>query len=96
MIKLYILYRFLLFAIFEEGEGIAIRILLGMGVDIDGIATRLNIAVSSLESWCFDEGSAINKIKNHFKVDSLEELELKLAVLGGKTVEGMLGIKDRS
>ena len=30
-----------------------------------------------------------------FEVDSLEELELKLAVLGGKTVEGMLGIKER-
>lgn len=30
-----------------------------------------------------------------FEVDSIEELELKLAVLGRKTVEGMLGIKER-
>ena len=31
-----------------------------------------------------------------FEVDSVEELELKLAVLGRKAVEGMLGIKERS
>ena len=30
-----------------------------------------------------------------FEVDSIEELELKLAVFSRKTVEGMLGIKER-
>ena len=42
---------------------------------------------------------ALLKLFSHylgfFEVDSVEELELKLAVLGGKTVEGMLGIKER-
>jgi DNA mismatch repair protein MutS len=60
------------------------------GFDIDGIATRLNIAVSSLESWYFDEGSAINKIKTHFKVDSLDGLGLMDFNIGAIAAGGVL------
>jgi hypothetical protein len=42
-------------------------------------------AVLRLFSHCLD----------FFEVDSLEELELKLAVFSRKTVESMLGIKER-
>lgn len=42
-------------------------------------------AVLRLFSHCLD----------FFDVDSVEELELKLAIFSRKTVEGMLGIKDR-
>ena len=41
-------------------------------------------AVLRLFSHCLD----------FFEVDSVEELELKLAIFSRKTVEGMLGIKD--
>lgn len=48
----------------------------------------------------YSREDALLKLFNHylgfFEVDSVEELELKLAILGGKTVEGMLGIKERS
>ena len=60
------------------------------GFDIDGIATRLNIAVSALESWYFDEGSAINKIKAHFKVDSLDGLGLMDYSIGAIAAGGVL------
>ena len=54
-------------------------------------------------SWVptsYSREDALLKLFSHylgfFEVDSVEELELKLAILGGKTVEGMLGIKERS
>ena len=54
-------------------------------------------------SWVptsYSREDALLKLFRHyfdfFEVDSVEELELKLAVLGGKTVEDMLGIKERS
>ena len=54
-------------------------------------------------SWVptsYSREDALLKLFRHyldfFEVDSVEELELKLAILGGKTVEGMLGIKERS
>jgi len=60
------------------------------GFDIDGIATRLNIAVSSLESWYYDEDSAVSKIKNHFKVDSLMGLGLVDFSIGAIAAGGVL------
>ena len=53
-------------------------------------------------SWVpavFSREDAILRLFSHclnfFEVDSLEELELKLAVFSRKTLEGMLGIKER-
>ncbi len=60
------------------------------GYDIDSIATRLNISVSSLESWYYDEESAINKIKTHFKVDSLAGLGLVDFSIGAIAAGGLL------
>ena len=60
------------------------------GYDIDSIATRLNISVSSLESWYYEEESAINKIKTHFKVDSLAGLGLVDFSIGAIAAGGLL------
>ena len=60
------------------------------GYDIDSVATRLNISVSSLESWYYEEESAINKIKNHFKVDSLAGLGLVDFSIGAIAAGGLL------
>ena len=60
------------------------------GFDIDGIATRLNIAVSSLESFYYDEDSAVSKIKTHFKVDSLMGLGLGDCNIGAIAAGGLL------
>ena len=60
------------------------------GYDIDGIATRLNISVSSLDSWYYNEESAINKIKEHFKVDSLMGLGLVDFNIGAIAAGGLL------
>ena len=60
------------------------------GYDIDGIATRLNISVSSLDSWYYNEESAINKIKDHFKVDSLMGLGLVDFNIGAIAAGGLL------
>ena len=60
------------------------------GYDIDSIATRLNISVSSLESWYYEEESAVNKIKNHFKVDSLAGLGLVDFSIGAIAAGGLL------
>ncbi|MGN0370582.1 MAG: DNA mismatch repair protein MutS [Butyrivibrio sp.] len=47
------------------------------GIDISDISTRLNISVSSLESWYFDDKGAEKILKEHFKVSALEGLGLK-------------------
>ena len=48
----------------------------------------------------YSREDALLKLFRHyldfFEVDFVEELELKLAILGGKTVENMLGIKECS
>ncbi|BCN31298.1 DNA mismatch repair protein MutS [Anaeromicropila herbilytica] len=47
------------------------------GVDIEDLKNRLNIAISSLEPWYFDDELCIRSLKNHFKVSSLDGLGLK-------------------
>ena len=47
------------------------------GIDISDISTRLNISVSSLEPWYFDDKGAEKILKEHFKVSTLEGLGLK-------------------
>lgn len=91
------------------GRELALRIYSFIGASSDLTCWRALIAEPSVEfvsakqfSWvpaAFSREDAILRLFSHclnfFEVDSLEELELKLAVLGGKTVEGMLGIKER-
>ena len=47
------------------------------GIDIEEITHRLNISVSSLEPWYFDDGLCKRTLMEHFKVGTLEGLGLK-------------------
>lgn len=46
------------------------------GVDLDNLKNRLNIVVSSIESWYFDEDKCKEALMEHFKTSSLEGLGL--------------------
>ncbi|MCD8299902.1 MAG: DNA mismatch repair protein MutS [Clostridiales bacterium] len=46
------------------------------GLDLEDFGDRLSIAIYSLDSGYFDDDSAKKTLKEHFKVDSLEELGL--------------------
>ncbi len=46
------------------------------GIDIEDLRNRLQIAVSSLENWYFDEALCERTLKEHFKVNSLDGLGL--------------------
>lgn len=41
------------------------------GINIDELKQKINVTIYSLDSWCYDDENAINRLKNHFKVDSL-------------------------
>lgn len=91
------------------GRELALRIYSFIGASPDLTCWRAFIAEPGAGfvsvkhfSWIptsYSREGALLKLFSHcldfFEVDSLEELELKLAVLGGKTVEGILGIKER-
>ncbi len=47
------------------------------GVDITDLKERLGIALSSLESWYFDDGMCSGLLKDHFHVSTLEGLGLQ-------------------
>lgn len=47
------------------------------GVSIDELCEKLHIAKSNLDSWYFDGEQAINKLKDHFKVASLDGMGVK-------------------
>ena len=47
------------------------------GIEIGDITDRLNIAVTQMEPWYFDDKSAIKIIQEHFKISQLEGLGLK-------------------
>lgn len=46
------------------------------GIDIEDLRNRLQIAVSSLESWYFDEALCKRTLKEHFKINTLDGLGL--------------------
>lgn len=46
------------------------------GIDIDDLRNRMQIAVSSLESWYFDEALCERTLKEHFKINTLSGLGL--------------------
>ena len=47
------------------------------GIDITDITTRLNIRVSPMEPWYFDDNNTNSILKEHFKVSLLDGLGLK-------------------
>lgn len=46
------------------------------GIDIDDLRNRMQIAVSSLESWYFDEALCERTLMEHFKINTLSGLGL--------------------
>ena len=52
------------------------------GVDINDLKNRLQISVSDLEPWYFDDELCINSLKEHFSVSSLAGLGLKDYTIG--------------
>lgn len=47
------------------------------GVEIDDLVNRMNIAVSALDSWYFDEDLCIRTLLSHFDLKSIDGLGLK-------------------
>lgn len=47
------------------------------GIDIDDLVQKMNIAVSSLEPWYFDDALCQRALLNHFGLKSIEGLGLK-------------------
>lgn len=46
------------------------------GASLDGFKDRLHVSVSTLDTWYMDEAVSVQKIKEHFKVASLDGLGL--------------------
>ena len=42
------------------------------GIDLTAVNEKLNISMSTLENWYFDEDSSIKKLLSHFKISALE------------------------
>ncbi len=47
------------------------------GIDLSEINAKLNISMSQLDSWYFDEDICSRKLMEHFKINSLDGLGLK-------------------
>lgn len=47
------------------------------GISIDSVTEKLGISVSHLDTWYFDDETCMNRLKMHFKVNSLDGLGLK-------------------
>ena len=60
------------------------------GVDLEDMRYRLGITIYSLEAWYFSDETAVNTLKAHFKVNSLEGLGLKDYESGTIAAGGLL------
>lgn len=47
------------------------------GIDLTAVNEKLNISMSTLENWYFDEDSSIKKLLSHFKISALDGLGVK-------------------
>ncbi len=61
---------------FAPAEIICNEFLFMSGVDMDDLKERMNITVSVLDGWYIDEDNCYEKLKDHFKVKSLDGLGL--------------------
>lgn len=61
---------------FNPSEIICNNTFLVSGVNIDDLKSRLQISVSNLESWYFDDEGCVKSLKEHFNVSSLDGLGL--------------------
>ncbi|WP_097015661.1 DNA mismatch repair protein MutS [Anaerocolumna aminovalerica] len=61
---------------FNPSEIICNNTFLVSGVDIDDLKSRLQISISNLESWYFDDEGCVKSLKEHFNISSLDGLGL--------------------
>ncbi len=67
---------------FNPSEIICNSTFMVSGVDIADLRNRLQIAVSDLDPWYFDDDLCVSALKNHFTVSSLAGLGLKDYTIG--------------
>ncbi len=67
---------------FNPSEIICNSTFMVSGVDIEDLKNRLQISVSDLEPWFFDDELCMNALKKHFAVSSLAGLGLKDYTIG--------------
>lgn len=67
---------------FSPTEIICNEAFLISNIDINDLRDRLNISLSALEPWYFDEELCIRSLNDHFKVSSLDGLGLKEYSIG--------------
>lgn len=67
---------------FNPSEIICNSTFMVSGVDIKDLKNRMQISVSDLESWYFDDDLCIKALRDHFKVSTLAGLGLKDYTIG--------------
>lgn len=67
---------------FNPSEIICNHTFLVSGIDLDDLKNRLQISVSDLDSWYFDDEGCIKSLKEHFNVSSLDGLGLRDYTIG--------------
>ncbi len=67
---------------FNPSEIICNSTFMVSGVDIEDLRNRLQISVSDLETWYFDDDLCISALQNHFKVSALAGLGLEDYTIG--------------
>ncbi|WP_313132239.1 DNA mismatch repair protein MutS [Anaerocolumna sp.] len=67
---------------FNPSEIICNSTFLVSGVDIDDLKSRLQISISNLEAWYFDDEGCAKSLKEHFNVSSLDGLGLRDYTIG--------------
>ncbi|WMJ90649.1 DNA mismatch repair protein MutS [Anaerocolumna sp. MB42-C2] len=67
---------------FNPSEIICNSTFMVSGVDIEDLKNRMQISVSDLEPWYFDDDLCVNSLKEHYKVSSLAGLGVKDYTIG--------------
>ncbi len=67
---------------FSPSEIICNESFMVSGIDLEDLSNRLGIAISSIDSWYYDEELCIRELKKHFNVGTLEGLGLKDYTIG--------------
>jgi DNA mismatch repair protein MutS len=67
---------------FNPSEIICNSTFMVSGIDIEDLENRMQISISDLEPWYFDEVLCTNTLKEHFQVSSLAGLGLKDYTIG--------------
>lgn len=75
---------------FNPSEIICNSTFMVSGIDIEDLKNRMQISVSDLEPWYFDDEMCINALKKHFAISSLAGLGLKDYTIGVIAAGGVM------